>query len=810
MSLGGISRRYSDPNASLSPEVQKAAPKQEARRGSFLGRVKNLCQQIFPKEEQNHLDVKPVKERRPSFVRQEGQRKLISFVNEEGTKLTFPVEPKVRRPSLKRTDTMHQTLSVTKEDGTTMSFAVQGRSSAKLPDKAGEKTAGDTLRNWLAWQDFSKSPNRVPYDPKIIDQVLKEEFQDKYHCSWKELKSKCSDPVVLQIVNDLRSAYLEEVFTKVKGDFPDVKIYDFGSTKLTSDRDFSFELGKAKQSEEAKVVASFNKHFQEIWKTTSATVFDSNGYTMQYLSTASDPNMEAERSQLQHMGSLLMKLRTSTPEAWELYKKQTLEKLPPEKRAAKNAEFHEVENQNEQLELLFNKQLLRSTVKAPPKTLSGTVQDYQAKGLNTLTPTEINEAAGLIRQSESFEDLQIDTSNALHETYKTSFEALENQRNSIVKTMKTAYEASEMGDFRGFASSINVATHANIRLQQQLLKKERNPDIQEKIQTHIAQLERSLIRPGDQEVMSAYKGRIDLENREKELTEKRKEAESDLNQMQVIENRMTDLFKELQKGGSSKDLDRIQSQIEKMKAKLSIIQQRTGVSHNLRGALNENIQKMDQELLQIQNTKTLLHEKFGESYVKAGGLGLQADRLLIDMQRSNLIGMCFAQEAHGSEGAFASVVKDIQADQEEVRSLNQSMQAMREISGFYSGHQVHQETPVTKLVEASKYADRLFIIKDTIGRRTEALHTRSPQIEGMEDMGKFFKELSKLRGTGKTEEELERGVNKALKDCNLTHLGTEMNESTMMEINKQMEGMISSFEAWYATLSPKEQNAMWA
>lgn len=643
------------------------------------------------------------------------------------------------------------------------------------PSRTIPHDAESKLNDWCNKEGINTSESklgRVPYETQDIGRAL-EIFQNEYHCSWAEMKEGCQDKVVLQVVNDLRSSYLKEIFQELNHEFPGIKIHDFGSTKLTSDRDFSFAVSPTNQTTESKIVTRFNAIFESKWHSPSATVFDSNAYTMQYVLSASDPEIEAKRSKLQQEGSLLMKLRTSTPDSWSNFKNNTLAGIKDQtKFRQKEFEFARVEQKNKNLELILNKEIVRQEVRNAANS-NNIILDEQAIVLEGNQATESEKYATAAQEIKLRNPhAEIEASNALHEEFKSNYALQEQQRLEVFSTLKKLDGIDSPAEF---AQVFNEFHENLIHSLEDRLSREQDPSIIQALSNRIEILQSSKIDEGQEaEVMSAYHERRGLEETKNHLLKEIKSLESEIAELNQLKNEATgDLFK---LGLLAYDDKKIKINVADLKFMDAVtIRAKTQLKGKLEQHNTKSIAEVEEKLKQKKAKSTeqlnlvntaILEKKgpsgYGENWKIAGSIDLEGDRLLVQMQESNLQGMCFAQEAHVSEGAFGVVVLNIQARSSEVRTPGQYVQAYREISGFYSGHQLHENTPVGRMIEASKYADRLAVVYDNIKKRSEALGVRPPDVQiKVNELRMFFKAVSPLRGEGLSDTEKQAKVNQA-------------------------------------------------
>lgn len=680
-----------------------------------------------------------------------------------------------------------------------LEFRVIEKKETSIPADASAK-----LSAWLGFhrKDLAEKTTRVPYEPGDIPKAL-EKFEGEYHCSWHHLKNNCKDPKTLQIINDLRSAVLEEVFGELRKEFNgDLKnIADFGSDKLTSDRDFAFEVASGKQTKETVIVDRFNKIFEAKWGgAPSSVVFDSNAYTMQYLVTAKNPQFEASRSKLQNEGSLLMKLRNATSEAWDFFKSATLSNMPAgNAKIAKQAEFSRVEQQNKELKASLNKEMVK---------MGGVGADGKPINVEGLSPETLAVMAAKIKAANP--EVEIKASNALHLKYKTFCTDLEGQRANLERTFVTLDHASHLDKPDEFAIAFNARISHTTRDLQQRIAKETNPASKAALEAHAKQLQASRVDGGEErEIMTAYKERSEIEGEEQKLHKERAHLEGLVIKFPMLKSRLATLEARKDPPISVKEFAALQEEIGKVKAELTAIETKFGAATDK--GIRERMAVLDVELLNVREKKAGLAEEHGEAWDKAGILGMESDRLLVTIQRANLLGMCFAAEAHISEGAFGVVVLNMQAGESDVRTPDQYVQAYREISGFCSGHQAHQTTPQAKIIEASKYAGRLIGVVQTINSRADSLGIPRPPIGvDVKQLGDFFKVVAPLRGTPKSKAELDVVVATSAQTTGLIAAGASFDGAAVDHINQQFEQIGASLEAWVTALPEKLRSAYYA
>ena len=705
----------------------------------------------------------------------------------------------------------------------------------EIPMSTGEKTKlpPDSSKILDAWREDNRAkiasdPNRIKYDPEDIPAAL-DDFQNNYGCNWHNMKgreinkqfesgadalsfvSTMHEPdrrksidgqqhlKTMQVINDLRASYLSVIFAQLRKEFPGLNIADFGSSKLTSDRDFAFELGSHNQAKEAQVVERYNQLFKKDWgeDSASANIFDSNAYTMQYLMSASSPEAEGTRSKQQTEGSLMMKLRNSSPESWKEYKEKTLSLM---KAAAKNPdlspeeserlhravgnqvkEFIKVERDSKKLDNLLNEEILHQLSDEDSDQVFGDLKGaFEKEGLDT--HASIQESLDQIRKLDPsiVKRVEVNASDKLHQKIKQGFKNIENGRFQLLRIRD---ELSKITDPAKFANGFNKAIDGALNFIQN------KSDIGASMATKRLQSNKLDDSPQEAKaMMNAFRDRRALEKEESSVHNKALSLEKCKNELKAAKaQRATVPFGEKQ------------VQLDK---KIESLEKEIG-----------QLKHVGEEAKQLESRKNELKESHAEYWEMAASLDDAADMMLIEMQKQNLQGMCFAQEAHVSEGAFAFVVLNIQAKQADVRTMNQYTQAFREISGFYSGHQAKEHTPHEKIIEVSKYADRLMTALDVIKERSAAIGISSPnfgsEMEGqIAKLSTFFKGIAPSRGVGLSSEALLKVTEESAKKSQVADFkeGDHFEMSHLNQINSQVDNISAHLENWIKSMPEEQRN----
>jgi hypothetical protein len=644
---------------------------------------------------------------------------------------------------------------------------------------------------------------RVEYSDSQIDQAL-EVFKDVCDCSWAEMKSSELEKEFAggkhgmklsqfrQIINDLRFAALQEVFDKIAPEFPDELkqdangtypiIKDFGSVKLISDYDFAVAIGADSQVKETQICDRFDQEFQKIWHATGAKIFDSNAYTMQYRREATDPEQEAQRTNLQEEGSLLMMARTAGN--WEQYKETSLaqldampqdsSKLQESKTnftANMKAKFAKVEARNARLQLNLNKEIVNLVASHSPQWAS--LKDQLDKGLTSPKLKEkLNEVVTKLTAKHG--DLAVKASNKLYGQIKGNYGEVETAHRQLTNAKQELLMAA---DSNAFNVTFEKATEGHIKYLEARLSVVSDPSEKAVIDANIADLKsaQELVSRKSEKAQLVSKECLGFALKDKKLLEERKQLEAKSFQFKL-------------KPGNHSAAEEDQ--------------------------LNQAIHALDRQLVELSQTRqAFLAEKGNQrSWDAVSQIDVQSDRLLVEMQTYNLEGMCFAQEAHVSEGAFAFVVENLQAGKTDVRSLNQYMQALREIGGFFLGHQSHQEGEINKLIDASKYAQRIVTNVKYMQRRANDLGLSALPVskEAFTRLDIFFTGISKLRGNESLSQDAQ--VKKFHQLAHETGFsdGETFAQEELDKINGEVTQLGCALEAWMMTVPQDKANAFFA
>lgn len=637
-----------------------------------------------------------------------------------------------------------------------------------------------------------KLKERVGYEDKDILPALNK-FRDDYHCHWHEMVKAVPgvDSKVLQIINDFRALevakHLEVVKLKcAQLGFPIKDIKDFGSTKPTSDKDFSIEIGSGNQTEEAKAVRFFNEEFEKALGCSSASMFDTNVYTSQYLLTATDPKREKDRILMQTQASLWMMLRTSGTDSWNEFKSATLEKLPTEElQKVQRGLFEQVEKENKKLEFLLSQEIARRALSkdAVPEETREAIEKILTKDFTEAYPGEIQALKDLAETiKESHADSKIQASNSLHEKFKSGFALMENKRKKILKDLQ---DLSQCANGPAFVTKYNASID---RLRKDLGSPEEWTRLSE------AKIPPSLSPQEPADLFKAFKAKEKYNSDLRKLNEKNTGLETLytlVDELNKLKNKDTSQFDE-------KEIEF--EKISELKKEIYELCKKYDVNFNSHefsiASLKDMLRKARQDIQQHIEGFSILQNTFGKKLILISFLDNESDDLLIKMQKENITGMQCAQEAHVGEGAQSTVIRAIQAKEKTVRSLAQYTGALHEISGFLTDHQLHESDFSSKIIEGStKYADRLNIVSHFLLVKADILGLPPPALKDLEALSAFFSKLVPIRGTGKSPEELVEAIRVA---ANLESVKFDYkDEKDLLEkLNSMILSLVSTWTAW--------------
>lgn len=657
---------------------------------------------------------------------------------------------------------------------------------------------GQTWREQIS-KILKNERERIDYTNEDIDIACKE-FNDKFHCSWAIMKQKGPEKKTLQIINDLRSLCIEEIFKKLRKEYS-FTIQNLGSSNLTSDCDFSVAVNERNQSREAEIVKKFNEIFQIAWQASSAGVFDTNVYTRQYYSNVRDTEGEENRSSLHQEGSLLQAMFIN-PTEWDIFKRRVIEKIEEaiKKGSLKNEDlkrqkdqFLNVESQYRSCQQFLLQEMLNVAV-VDPKDVSNLIEN------EVTTPeqlSQIDQELQNIFKGSGYQELKIRASNVLFTRLKTNLKKQEELRDAIITTKKDLVSSYSAVEFTNkFNSQIqqiidNLKTGVDDPSEMFIEKVSQNI-----IDSQIEYLEDCLIENEDVEAAKlfckVFHLRAELQAKEQSSRLSLKKLKEAFYCIGKLIDDVENDYKLLQSKGNEFVLERCENR--KFSAKC------LEMSYRFENLIRreENVLSSHQE--QIEKEK----KEYGQLWDKADILNGESDRLLISEEFLNTIGLCFAQEAHASEGPIRIVVDILQAGRKVEITFDHCSQALNEVGSFYQAHQEKAETAYGKIIEASKYAHRMTQICEQILRRTKKIKIPVPQFEKLEGLTLFFNQVRTLRGTQKSQEILEKEVAEASRNAKLIGEGEFFNEKVLKDVNEKIRDFSATMKYWLDNICPIE------
>jgi len=651
--------------------------------------------------------------------------------------------------------------------------------------------------------------NIIPTESHINEAITK--FVSEYKGSWSEMKHHCTDKGMMQIINDLRSSELNTIFTQLKSEYTNLQINDFGSANLTSDKDFAFQIkNELNQTKEAEVVTKFNEIFQKRWNVASAVIFDSNAYTMQYLIKAQNPEIEGKRQTQQKVFSWVMKFRLGDEESNQEYIDLVVGEIENEDEKSTVKELMEsAANRTRALNYEVKKEMLLGAYRGASPIEGGTrnqeeifIEEFNIESASQKDIKEFNNLFNDLKEQigdQALDERRIRAENNLHEDIKTSFEQFEKGFVSLQKNLDNLANSKDGDQFK---QRFDRMKEEIMGIYEAKIEDTSDPEFKESLQEELDRLENTSISDEDRdqvfEAYTQYKG----------LCTDREENITKLHEIQSHKTHLEHLISQRETSQGEK-LIKLEDSIRERMTKL-----KESLGYDVKSHLSESelIEKSDEAIASYQSKKEEYDESIKEFSRDTGNMMALVtaffeakDNLLLHSQRIQLEGMCFAQEAHVSEGAFAGVVLDYQGGQYMIRTLNQGVQAFVEVSAFFKAHQKKGKDS-EKLVESSKYGIRLAQFSRIIVNRAITLGVSPPQID-QDRMKKFdllMGSLGDIRGKGKTPQQVEAAVKQAVGyylDIAPAQVNDESIKKVLYEVNKFILKTSAKVDAW--CLSPE-------
>lgn len=671
-----------------------------------------------------------------------------------------------------------------------------------------------TANNLLTWlkdnsATLATKTTRVPYTEEDIHQALGA-FEKECACSWQQMKHKWGDKLEwMQIINDVRAMQIDQISAKLKQEFPGLQIFDFGSDKLTSDRDLSLSISTNKDKE-VLAVERYNQLFAEAnWGASAAHIFDNNAYTQFYIESLNTVDHQKEQLEQQNMMSYVMFVRNAGNERWESLKSEILKKADPSNTETLKKQFVRVESLVHQLEGVHNQEMVRTGL--------------QISSEKSLPTENLSDLAKQIESDHTRRDLIITVDNSLHDKYKKEVGETISQRTELNMHMLTMGKKDATPEMRiqAYKQSIEIintfidrqVTQPQVdqqidRLQKQynVLQKEaawieaadpkKAKDLREQafiLKEQIDDRQAAKTKPG-QPVIVAEKqtGRLQkqYETLQKEAArigaEDPKKAKALREQSSIIQKQMKELqaakvkiqtnvpieeaafVATIKKWSACRaEISQAEKQLRELESlplTINLLKQKT-LEASLSGGNTEKYNKVSMQLKeaihkwenrdqlrtqwkqQIADANKELDSCNQNDIGKLEKLTEMSDKMQLSAEANSMKAQCFAQEAHVTAGAFGFVVQDIQGGHAIARDLGAYMQATNELMGFYHAHQGHAHTPHGKMIEVSKYVGpRLMEGYKRMQEQAASKGIDFPILEKAENIRFFFNELLSIRG----------------------------------------------------------------
>ncbi len=663
------------------------------------------------------------------------------------------------------------------------------------PREESDKTMGPTLKRvdiFEKWYDSHQSDlysreEKYHYNKNEILGAIYT-FENVYNSRWSALSKECKDDKIIQMISDMRSAILEDVLGELKAENPDLnyRIMDFGSRDPLSDKDIAISIGSNHQTKEAELAQSLNKIFSEKWsKLPTASIFDINFFTMQYLTTSFNPEFEQQRASLHMEASLLMKMRNLSPEDWALYKSTTIINAGGdwEKSSELIVLFEKLENDNKS----FNKRLyvelidvgLRNSetkdfVIQLLKTIEGSLEPQAKKvfreGL-ALLESGLIEHEQQTQLIDSLPDnlifklyseimlesptLSIIASNQLHEAFKIKYQELEIDCSyiTILCDQLEAFEEDPKVIYKELQRLFELCHRYNPgHPPKELITQKNCMQFYEVFKSR---------RHLEKELQTCFKKIIEFENNELALERLKRTREKLESQSLLGGYKYTDF----------KNLMELEKKIQ-----------------NFPPCEKESLEALKSFYNGIQMK---LENGEGQLWDLAGFIELTRDRIILSMADFNLKGMLFAQEAHISEGAFHVVVDIIQRKSGEPLTINQGIQALHEIHGFFCAHQNKDEEPLLRAVDVSKYGFRLDTTYDLLCDKAKRMNTSPPPPLSFQ-LRTYFENFNHLLKFRKKTKEMQPSET--------------LTQESLNHINQEITIFTAQMDTWYRSIPEGTRN----
>lgn len=588
-------------------------------------------------------------------------------------------------------------------------------------------------------------------------------------CRWLLMKRTHGNTQEMQIINDLRAAYLEHMFDQLRAEYGSIMaIEDFGSSNPTSDRDISFVCHRGDEHEEPMISNRFMKLFEREWNATSSTVFDTNPYTAYHTKLIGKDFAKKQLALHSKMSLVMFKLNTQdhNPLLWESFKQDVLKNLNGSIKMEKAALFSEVEKECNQL-----KQTVQKSILTHDENLKNDLE------IDAVALDEIRQKAHINRLRAQTPDIDIQVKEDLHYSIRQKAHSLYSDRINIENFLtRLNFEGVFRVQQKKNETESSQKEHSLIKVRDELIKNaiHRNEVKIDELNKTISNLnkELELITLEIRRLKSNNQDTSALENKQNATIRSKNNLQNTIDRTLFLQNKELDEFRD-KPWPSLKEFDAYRKHMTLMNGKKNLEKEKALLEKNSSSSHNEENPKLLLEIDkitskiddlddQIQLVETSEPFKNFKIKIPIEKFQLITDELWIEQQEIDLRGKCYQQEIHISEGAYLFTVKDIQQHLTEPRSIGHYMQAFNELLAFYFDHQNHLENPNDKMIECSKYiGPRIFELLKRM--RHQAKRKNFPDLENIivnhnnqsyalnfENLKNYFNELYPLRGNQKS------------------------------------------------------------
>jgi len=646
----------------------------------------------------------------------------------------------------------------------------------------------------------------------------------------------------------------DELNAKRSADAPESELKPLEEKKAVMEKNLSKLMGMMETLEGKAVGLANNLSTKFSNGAPWAAFLDSNFYPRHFTARADHADFESTRGNLQHQFSLLMMAKTD-PKSWSAFTEQLHESFEirkqnlkeqisntpsTEERDALNQELKRTLTQQEKVDtdiLWVNKNHTEQTNRVNLKIVQLSLADahkstglgqYSSINFNDLDEDDITtlaEAAQKIITEDPH--VEILASDLLSVEFATSYEEIENQHHALFFELLHLDEIVErkprtlqqhMDQVKAFTVAYNDTIERMIKHLKNRLSTETNEAVREVLEDHIQDLKgdpskgissKKLDFTTDPtkniQIMETFKERRRLEKRERSLDEAKKVLETVLLPLNILNSKISD------KNNSPQQIQLLESERKSLYADIHRKLERNFRNDPVSNDLKNHVEALHSNIsTELETTKQNISQRQANAlWDKMGCISLEKDRLFIEMQQAHLVSTAFSREAHIAEGAYGYVVENLQAKSKEVRSLNQLVQAFFEISAFNFAHGSHLPTPATKLIETSKYVDRLMTCIEEMNARAKALGVSAPPVDqnNVKNLKAFFKEILNSRGDASKDNAQKTSDAETSAKASF---GKALDQPLVDEINNQVLSMQVALKMWYEALPSDKMNAFYA